>query len=98
MRRNAILAVCSIAGDLVHLLPDASDLLEEFFHRESESHCKRIAFSCLARLDWPRSCAIFEQILPLFDSLDEGLQHAIIDFISLRLSVLSPAEKASTIH
>ncbi|KAF5389400.1 hypothetical protein D9757_004404 [Collybiopsis confluens] len=81
VRKNAVFALFSIYREFEHLIPDASELMSTFLAAETDSTCKRNAFTFLAHCDLRRAV---EWILANHDNiptLEEGLQLSVIEVV-----------------
>ncbi|KIK68837.1 hypothetical protein GYMLUDRAFT_34829 [Collybiopsis luxurians FD-317 M1] len=81
VRKNAVFALFSIYREFEHLIPDASELMSTFLAAETDSTCKRNAFTFLAHCDLRKAV---EWILANHDNiptLEEGLQLSVIEVV-----------------
>lgn len=81
VRKNAAFAIFSIYQVSDHLLPDAAELLVDFLAVETDSACKRNAFTCLGSLDRDSALRYIQDNLQDLASLDPLVQLAFIEFI-----------------
>lgn len=82
VRKNAVFAVQQIYqrhGDT--LIPDAPELIHTFLIAESDSTCRRNAFTMLIHCATPRAVDYFLSIYDGLAGLDEQMQLAVIDLI-----------------
>lgn len=81
VRKNAVFAIFAIYREFEHLIPDASELMSTFLAAETDSTCKRNAFTFLAHCDLRKAV---EWILGNHDSiptLEEGVQMSVIEVV-----------------
>lgn len=81
VRRNALLALGSIYRHFEHLAPDAPELVFNYLAKESDSQCRRNAFTVLIQSRMQLAVQYFEQLRPQLPSLDEPMQLAVLELI-----------------
>ncbi|ANZ78011.1 BA75_04511T0 [Komagataella pastoris] len=89
VRKNAAFAIYSIFKVSDHLLPDAAEVLGNFLAVETDTTCKRNAFSCLGQLNREMALGYLQEQLADLVSLDSLLQLAFIEFIR-KDSIVAP--------
>lgn len=81
VRKNAVFAVWTIYQDHEHLIPDAPELLDTFLAAESDSTCKRNAFTALCSVSQPTAVRYLLSVADQLATMDELMQMAVIELI-----------------
>lgn len=81
VRRNAVLAIYSIAKDLPHLIPDAADLIYAFLQQEGDASCKRNAFLMLFNLATPMALQYLTSVSDSVAGFGEMQQLIVLEMI-----------------
>jgi coatomer subunit beta len=82
VRKNAVFAIMQIYKQHEHLIPDAPEVIQTFLAAESDSTCKRNAFTMLIQTAPERAYEYFVQ--HVYDSVagqDELMQLAVIELV-----------------
>lgn len=80
-RRNAVLAIYSIAKDFPHLIPDAADLIYDFLQKEGDATCRRNAFIMLFNCARDKAVEYLNQVLDQVQGFGEILQLIVVELI-----------------
>lgn len=81
VRKNAVMSVWTIYQDHEHLIPDAPELLDTFLAAESDSTCKRNAFTALCHISQPTAVRYLLSQADQVSGMDEIMQMAVIELI-----------------
>jgi coatomer subunit beta len=81
VRRNAVLAIYSIAKDFPHLIPDAADLIHAFLQQEGDASCKRNAFLMLFNLATPVALQYLSSVADSVAGFGEMQQLVVLEMI-----------------
>lgn len=81
VRKNAVFAVYQIFLIQEHLIPDAAELIHTFLIAESDSTCRRNAFTMLIHCAPARAIDYFLSIYDGLTGLDEQMQLAVIELV-----------------
>ncbi|KAL1408249.1 coatomer subunit beta [Vanrija albida] len=81
VRKNAVFTVWTIYQDHEHLIPDAPELLDTFLAAESDSTCKRNAFTALCNISQPTAVRYLLSVADQLSTMDELMQMAVIELI-----------------
>lgn len=96
VRKNAVLAVYSVAASFPDLIPDAAELVDKFIAAESNPGAQRNAFLMLINQDKDRAISFLAGVISNITSLSEGFQLLTLELVR-KICREQPASKSQFI-
>lgn len=81
VRKNAVLAICTIYRNFPQLIPDAPEFISNYLQKESDISCKRNAFIMLMQIDQDKALVFVKNSIESIGNFGETLQLIIIELI-----------------